>query len=240
MSFLRVDFLENYENHYGTERYEKALRWIAEEGRRWSFISLVMPNSFNQAATEIPYGDIFPATVMTVCRRLGFCKCPKKGQVKRTGQCMPMSLMALSLFRSIRPGKIMMDGDFMRLNKLADNEERKFLFSLMIMGGSALAIADQYDTATDEVEAIYKNEELLELHNMGFYAKPLSTDIHDYENSSRWVGCFRTEIILLVFQPWRSSFDVRDRFRNWTGNYLRQEPKCTWSLDPRRIGQDEK
>lgn len=86
------------------------------------------------------------------------------------------------------PGKIMMDGDFMRLNKLADNAERQFLFSLMIMAGSPLAIADQYDTATDDVEEIYKNEELLHLHKNGFYAKPLSTDIHDYENSSRWVG----------------------------------------------------
>lgn len=83
--------------------------------------------------------------------------------------------------------EIIMDRDFMRLNKLASTEERKFLFSLMVLSGSALAIADQYDTAPEDAGQIYGNEELLAIHDAGFNAKPLSCDIHDI-NSSRWVG----------------------------------------------------
>ncbi len=189
MSFLRVDFLENYENHYGTERYEKALRWISEEAGDDLFISLVMPNSFNHAATEIPYGDMFRISDDCFAGDWNFVSARRRGQVKNNWPMYANVFDGFIGFSEVSaPGKIMMDGDFMRLNKLANNEERKFLFSLMIMGGSALAIADQYDTATDDVVAIYKNEELLELHNMGFSAKPLSTNILDYENSSRWVG----------------------------------------------------
>ena len=189
MSFLRVDFLENYENHYGTERYEKALRWIAEEAGDDLFISLVMPNSFNHAATEIPYGDMFRISDDCFAGDWNFVSARRRGQVKNNWPMYANVFDGFIGFSEVSaPGKIMMDGDFMRLNKLANNEERKFLFSLMIMGGSALAIADQYDTATDDVEAIYKNEELLELHNMGFSAKPLSTNILDFENSSRWPG----------------------------------------------------
>jgi len=189
VSFLRVDFLENYENHYGTERYEKALRWIAEEAGDDLFISLVMPNSFNQAATEIPYGDMFRISDDCFAGDWNFVSDRRRGQVKKNWPMYANVFDGFVAFSEVSgPGKIMMDGDFMRLNKLADNAERQFLFSLMIMAGSPLAIADQYDTATDDVEEIYKNEELLHLHKNGFYAKPLSTDIHDYENSSRWVG----------------------------------------------------
>ncbi len=74
----------------------------------------------------------------------------------------------------------------MRLNTMATREERQFLYSLMVMGGSALAIADQYDTIGDAVE-IYQNREMIELNNLGFVGRPLSQDLSS-ANSSRWVG----------------------------------------------------
>mgnify|MGYP001015492801 CR=1 FL=1 len=79
-----------------------------------------------------------------------------------------------------------MDGDFMRMNTMVNVDEKKFLFSLMVMTGSALAISDQYDTIGDDAW-VYQNKELIELNHIGFYAKPLSGDVKS-RDSSRWIG----------------------------------------------------
>ena len=57
-SFLRIDFLENYERNYGSDAYEQALKWISEEAGDELFLSLVMPNCYNHGVTEIKYGDM--------------------------------------------------------------------------------------------------------------------------------------------------------------------------------------
>ena len=84
-------------------------------------------------------------------------------------------------------GQMILDGDFMRMNKLASDDERRFLFSLMIMGGSALAVADQFDTMGNHIW-VYQNKELNELNDLGFVAKPISNNFKDALNSSRWIG----------------------------------------------------
>lgn len=186
--FLRIDFLENYENNYGTERYEKALKWIAEEAGDELFLSLVMPNCRNHAETELKYGDMIRVSDDCFSGEWDFVSSRRRGQVKDGWPQYANVFDGMIAFSDIAgKGQMILDGDFMRLNKLENTDERRFLFSLMIMGGSPLAIADQYDTVTDDAEEIYKNEELLELHDAGFCAKPLSFDIHDI-NSSRWVG----------------------------------------------------
>ena len=83
-------------------------------------------------------------------------------------------------------GQMILDGDFMRLNTMASKEEMKFLYSLMVMGGSALTVADQYDTIGDALE-VYQNREMIELNDLGFVAKPLSRKLTSWD-SSRWVG----------------------------------------------------
>ena len=45
VTYLRIDFLENYETNYGTRRYEQALAWIAEAAGDDLFLSLVMPHN---------------------------------------------------------------------------------------------------------------------------------------------------------------------------------------------------
>lgn len=186
--FLRIDFLENYENNYGTERYEKALRWIMEEAGDELFLSLVMPNSHDHARVEVKYGDMFRISDDCFAGDWDFVSARRRGQVRDRWPKYGNVFDGMVAFSDVSgKGKIIMDGDFMRLNKLASTDERRFLFSLMVLSGSALAIADQYDTAPEDAEAIYGNEELLALHEAGFNAKPLSGDIHDI-NSSRWVG----------------------------------------------------
>lgn len=82
---------------------------------------------------------------------------------------------------------MIMDGDFMRMNTMADVDERRFLFSLMVVTGSALAVSDQFDTATEECLEVYRNKELIELNKAGFCAQPLSRDVKS-KDSSRWIG----------------------------------------------------
>lgn len=69
--FLRTDFLGWYENGiggdgmqngkpaYGTERYAKALKWMREACDQYGVtLSLVMPNQYNHAQTELQYGNM--------------------------------------------------------------------------------------------------------------------------------------------------------------------------------------
>lgn len=186
--YLRIDFLENYEKNYGTERYEKALKWIAEEAGDEIFLSLVMPNCWNHGQTELKYGDMIRISDDCFEGDWDFVSGRRRGQHKDDWPQYGNVFDGMVAFSDIAgKGRLIMDGDFMRLNRLANTAERRFLFSLMIMGGSALAIADQYDTADEEIEAVYKNEELLALNEAGFSARPLTQDLND-PRSSVWVG----------------------------------------------------
>lgn len=188
-TFLRIDFLENYENNYGRESYATALKWISEEAGDEIFLSLVMPNSFEHATLEAQYGDMFRVSDDCFEGDWNFVSERRRGKVKENWPRYGNVFDGFIAFSDVSgPGKIMMDGDFMRLNKLQGKEEKRFLFSLMVMAGSPLAVADQFDTAKNEDLEVYCNEELLELSSKGFCAKPISRDIHDAENSSRWVG----------------------------------------------------
>lgn|SRR5574344_12849 len=188
VKYLRIDFLENYENNYGTARYAKALNWIKEEAGDDIFLSLVMPNCYNHAKTEISYGDMMRVSDDCFNGDWDFVSSRRRGQVKANWPQYANVFDGMIGFSDVgAKGQMILDGDFMRLNKLSNVEEKKFLFSLMIMGGSALAIADQYDTIDEEAKEVYCNKELLSLHSNGFSAKPVTQDIHNV-NSSRWVG----------------------------------------------------
>ncbi len=187
-TFLRIDFLENYEGKYGTGRYAKALRWIMEEAGDEIFLSLVMPNCYDHAATELLYGDMIRIDDDCFEGDWNFVSARRRGQVKDHWPMYPNVFDGMVGFSDVAvKGQMIADGDFMRLNRLANTAERRFLFSLMVMGGSALAIADQFDTVTDDAMEIYRNAELIELNRQGFVAKPLSRNIHDVK-SSTWVG----------------------------------------------------
>jgi alpha-glucosidase len=188
VKYLRIDFLENYENNYGTVKYAKALQWIKEEAGDDLFLSLVMPNCYNHGKTEIKYGDMIRVSDDCFNGEWDFVSSRRRGQVKNGWPQYANVFDGMIAFSDIAAkGQLILDGDFMRLNKLENLDEKRFLFSLMIMGGSALAIADQYDTIDEDAMQVYRNQELLSLHNSGFSAKPLSRDIHNV-NSSIWIG----------------------------------------------------
>lgn len=187
-TYLRIDFLENYENNYGTRKYAQALEWIMEAAGDDLFISLVMPNCFNHGKTELLYGDMIRIDDDCFEGDWNFVSNRRRGQQKTNWPQFGNAFDGFIGFADIGGrGQMILDGDFMRMNKLASDDERRFLFSLMIMGGSALAVADQYDTIEDHIW-VYQNREMNELNDLGFVAKPLSFDYKDAANSSRWIG----------------------------------------------------
>jgi len=187
-TYLRIDFLENYENNYGTAKYDQALAWIKEAAGDDLFLSLVMPHCYNDAVTEVKYGDMIRIDDDCFEGNWDFVSNRRRGERKNIWPQFGNAFDGFVGFAHLSAqGKIILDGDFMRMNKLASDDERKFLFSLMIMGGSALAIADQYDTIGDH-GWVYQNTELNDLNTQGFVGQPLSYDYKDAKNSSRWIG----------------------------------------------------
>lgn len=186
--YLRVDFLENYEKNYGTAKYIKALQWIKEAAGNDLFLSLVMPNCFDHGRNELKYGDMIRIDDDCFDGGWEFVSNRRRGEQKPLWPQYANAFDGFIGFADIGGrGQMILDGDFMRLNTMANDKERKFLFSLMVITGSALAIADQFDTI-EKSAWIYQNAELLELNENGFVAKPLSYDHKDIEKSSIWAG----------------------------------------------------
>lgn len=187
-NYLRIDFLENYERNYGVVKYIKALQWIKEAAGNDLFISLVMPNCFDHARNELQYGDMIRIDDDCFDGGWEFVSNRRRGEQKALWPQYGNAFDGFIGFADIGGrGQMILDGDFMRLNTMANDKERKFLFSLMVITGSALAIGDQFDTI-GESAWIYQNTELLDLNDKGFVAKPLSFNHKDIEKSSIWAG----------------------------------------------------
>lgn len=187
-TYLRIDFLENYERNYGTAKYRQALAWIKEAAGDRLFLSLVMPNCYHHGATELEYGDMIRIDDDCFDGGWDFVSDRRRGEQRPIWPQYGNAFDGFIGFSDIGGrGQLILDGDFMRMNTLATDEERKFMFSLMVVGGSALAIADQYDTINGH-EWVYQNKELLALNEQGLVCKPLSNDPKDVAASSTWVG----------------------------------------------------
>lgn len=187
-TYLRIDFLENYERNYGTTKYIQALQWIKEAAADRIFLSLVMPNCFEHCRTELKYGDMIRIDDDCFGGGWDFVSDRRRGEQRPIWPQYGNAFDGFLGFADLGGrGQMILDGDFMRLNTMANDTERIFMFSLMVMGGSALAIADQFDTI-GESAWIYQNRELLELNGQGFVGKPLSYDHKDIAKSSVWAG----------------------------------------------------
>lgn len=187
-TYLRIDFLENYERNYGTAKYAKALHWIKEAAGNRILLSLVMPNCFNHAQTELQFGDMIRIDDDCFNGGWDFVSDRKRGTWQQHWPQYGNAFDGFVNFSDIGGrGQMILDGDFIRLNTLSNDTERKFQFSLFVMAGSPLTIADQYNTIGNSVW-VYQNKELLDLNDQGFVGKPLSYNTRDAFNSSRWVG----------------------------------------------------
>ena len=185
--FLRVDFVNWYENAYGRESYIKMLKWISEAcGDKITF-SLVMPNCFDHAAEEMKYCDVMRISEDVFGGGFDFVSGRRRGVYQEGWANWGNAFDGFIGFSDVAGrGQFIMDGDFIRLNTAESDSERQFWVSLMAITGSPIAIADQYDTIGENAH-FYQNEEILALNKAGFAACPLSMNCGQ-SRSSIWVG----------------------------------------------------
>ena len=83
-------------------------------------------------------------------------------------------------------GKVILDGDFLRLNTFANDDECKSVVSINVIAGGPVTVSDRYQTAGIRIK-FYQNRELMSLVDDGFVGKPLSNDPLN-EKSQIWSG----------------------------------------------------
>lgn len=199
IDYIRMDFLSWYEDGkdrnigivghgYGRESYARALSYIAESAKKYGiFTSLVMPHLYNDAEVEAKYGNM----VRIVCDTAGggwwHCSAQDKGKSYTTWpNCMNM-FDGFTYWSHISGREnVILDGDFIRLNKFETDAEKQTVVSLQLMAGGPVTVADQYNTIGDNVK-FYTNSELLELNKDRFVGKPLSDKLND-RNNEVWYG----------------------------------------------------
>lgn len=199
VDYIRMDFLSWYEDGkdrnmgivgrgYGREAYARALSYIAESAKKYGiFTSLVMPHLYNDAEVEAKYGNM----VRIVCDTAGggwwHCSSQDKGKSYTTWpNCMNMFDGFTYWSHIAGRNKVILDGDFIRLNKFDTDAERETVVSLQLMAGGPVTVADQYNTIGGNLK-FYTNSEMLELNSDKFVGKPLSDKLNDKDNEV-WYG----------------------------------------------------
>ena len=146
-----------------------------------------MPNCWNNSENELPYADVMRVSEDVFGGGWDFISNRRRGQYQDGWANWGNAFDGFIGFAEHSGrGRLIMDGDFIRLNTCDTDDERQTWVSLMAMTGSPIAIADQYDTGRG-FEKFYQNAEILALNKAGFAAKPLSTN-NTSALSSIWVG----------------------------------------------------
>ena len=199
VEFIRMDFLSWYEDGkdrgigvvgrgYGRESYARAMAYIGEAAKKYGiFTSLVMPHNFNDAEIEARYGNMMRIVCDTGGGGWWHTSAQDKGKSYASWpQCMNQFDGFTYWSHLSRRNKIILDGDFIRLNKFDTDAERETVISLQLMAGGPVAAADQYSTIGNNLK-FYVNDELLALNKDGFVGKPLSDKLGDKKNEI-WYG----------------------------------------------------
>ena len=199
VEFIRMDFLSWYEDGkdrgigvvgrgYGRESYARAMAYIGEAAKKYGiFTSLVMPHNFNDAEIEARYGNMMRIVCDTGGGGWWHTSAQDKGKsYANWPQCMNQFDGFTYWSHLSGRNKIILDGDFIRLNKFDTDAERETVISLQLMAGGPVAAADQYSTIGNNLK-FYVNDELLALNKDGFVGKPLSDTLGDKKNEI-WYG----------------------------------------------------
>ena len=199
VEFIRMDFLSWYEDGkdrgigvvgrgYGRESYARAMAYIGEAAKKYGiFTSLVMPHNFNDAEIEARYGNMMRIVCDTGGGGWWHTSAQDKGKsYANWPQCMNQFDGFTYWSHLSGRNKIILDGDFIRLNKFDTDAERETVISLQLMAGGPVAAADQYSTIGNNLK-FSVNDELLALNKDGFVGKPLSDKLGDKKNEI-WYG----------------------------------------------------
>jgi hypothetical protein len=189
VSYLRVDFLSWYEtgqdrnagrvgSGHSRDQYEKALFWMRDEcDKKGMYLSLVMPSLNNEAQLENKYGHMY--RINEDVDKGGWDRFSDLARGER-GSIWSQWQNAFDGFiywsRYSGRGQVRLDGDFMRLNTMANDDERRSMVSLNAIAGGPIAIADSHFTGANHVW-LYQNKEVIKnLVDDKFVGKPLDND----------------------------------------------------------------
>lgn len=199
IEYIRMDFLSWYEDGkdrnigivghgYGRESYARALAYIAESAKKYGiFTSLVMPHLYNDAEVESRYGNMVRIVADTAGGGWWHCSGQDKGKsYNNWPNCMNMFDGFTYWSHISGRDKVILDGDFIRLNKFSTDAEKETVISLQLMAGGPVTVADQYYTIGNDTR-FYTNTEMLALNTDRFVGRPLSDNLSDPDNQI-WYG----------------------------------------------------
>lgn len=199
IDYIRMDFLSWYEDGkdrnigvvghgYGRASYGRAMAYIAESAKKYGiFTSLVMPHLYNDAEVEARYGNMVRIVADTAGGGWWHCSSADKGKLYANWpNCMNMFDGFTYWSHITGRGRVILDGDFIRLNTFDTDAERETVVSLQLMAGGPVTIADQYHNIGNNLR-FYTNDELLALNADRFVGKPLSDKLNDAANQI-WYG----------------------------------------------------
>lgn len=199
IDYIRMDFLSWYEDGkdrnigvvghgYGRASYARALNYIAESAQKYGiFTSLVMPHLYDDAVVEAKYGNMVRIVADTAGGGWWHCSAQDRGKIYPTWpNCMNMFDGFTYWSHIAGKDKVILDGDFIRLNKFSTDAEKEFVISLQLMAGGPVTVSDQYHNIGDNLK-FYTNTEMLTLNTDRFVGKPLTDNLID-ANNQIWYG----------------------------------------------------
>lgn len=199
INFLRIDFLAWYENGFDRylgqvgparprENYAKALRWLREAADQHGvFLSVAMAHLYNEAELESQYADS-----IRINEDVDYGEWWKFSGKDRGHRFENWSQWANAAdgftYWSYLSGRerVRLDGDFLRMTTFSTDVERRTVLSMNLIAGGPIAVADRYNTISEDLW-VYQNEEMLALHQDGFVGKPRVNDPTN-EASQIWTG----------------------------------------------------
>ena len=199
VKFIRMDFLSWYEDGkdrsmgivghgYGRKDYALAMYYIATAAKKYGvFTSLVMPHMYNDAEVEAQYGNMVRIVADTGNGGWSHCSSANKGQSFTTWPNCNNMFDGFTYWSHIAGrNKVILDGDFIRLNTFDTDNERQTVVSLQLMAGGPVTVSDQPSTIGNNLK-FYTNSEMLELNKDGFVGKPVTDNLID-KNNEIWYG----------------------------------------------------
>ena len=224
IDYIRMDFMSWYEDGkdrnmgivgrgYGRDLYARAMSYIAEAAKKYGiFTSVVMPHLYDDAILEAKYGNMVRIVADTAGGGWWHCSAQDKGKsYANWPNCMNMFDGFTYWSHIAGRDKVILDGDFIRLNKFSTNAEKEFVISLQLMAGGPVTVADQYHNIGKNLK-FYTNPEMLALNADRFVGKPLSDNLND-ANNQIWYGQMSNgDYIIGIFNRDDNSKSVEVKF----------------------------
>lgn len=211
VDMIRMDFLSWFEDGwsrvehdycsrgYGRANYARWLGWCAESAKKYGiFLSLVMPNMYNDAELESRYGHMARIVSDT---HIGTWKHTSGGEMGCVWKNWPSALNMFDGFtywsHLTGKDKLILDGDFTRLNTYANDDEKEFTISIQLLAGGPIAVADRPSTIGDNLR-FYQNREMLALNADHFVGKPMDDRLLS-PGSNIWHGAMSDGSYIIGF-----------------------------------------